>query len=183
MLCVRFILFAIFACFLTACVIQPLHQLQARASMSTSQIALPIPNSRLQQLFNQSFLRQAGHPIKSPPYHLDITLTETDQTTLSSAGEASNLNNMVMEARYNVIETDTGKNLHKGYIKVSGISGAVASYFAQSTSKQFAAERLVQLLAERVHHRLQLFFITTAAQDAPPENSLPQNPPPENALL
>ena len=65
-----------------------------------------------------------------------------------------------MSVNYSLKDNETGIELTSGVVSATATSGTITSYYGQSVSAQFASERLVQLLAERVYQKLQLHFLS-----------------------
>ena len=65
-----------------------------------------------------------------------------------------------MSVNYSLKDNETGNELTNGVVSATATSGTITSYYGQGVSAQFASERLVQLLAERVYQKLQLHFLS-----------------------
>jgi hypothetical protein len=64
-----------------------------------------------------------------------------------------------MTASITLLDIPSGKNVMSDTISESTTLGTVTSYYAQARSDKHADERMSQLLAERVAHRVQLYLI------------------------
>ena len=65
-----------------------------------------------------------------------------------------------MSVNYSLKDNETGSELASGVVFATATSGTITSYYGQSVSGQFASERLIGLLAERVYQKLQLHFLS-----------------------
>ena len=104
--------------------------------------------------------RQIGTAHTDTRYNLSYSLTGANVSTLSDSRSSSTLNNTKMSVNYSLKDKETGIELTSGVVSATATSGTITSYYGQSVSGQFASERLVQLLAERVYQKLQLHFLS-----------------------
>ena len=65
-----------------------------------------------------------------------------------------------MSVSYQLVNTETGNLLTEGSVSATATSGTITSYYGQDESARFASERLLGLLAERMHQKLQLYFLS-----------------------
>ena len=92
-------------------------------------------------------------------YLLNSTIEATSSATLSVRGAASSLKKMTMTTTFELNDLETGKTLFSDSISGDATLGAVSSFYGQDKSESHARERLAILLAQRVGHRLQLYFL------------------------
>ena len=151
-LCLGFTLFA--------CSVSTIGNVDGTTSPHFQKIALPEVNNRAQQLMNRSLTDFVGYFDSDPHYSLTYQLSSASRSVLSSAGENSSLDTTKMSVSYSLQDIQTGEVLTDGSIEAFATSGTISSFHGQDISAEFAAERLVKLLAERLYQKLQLYFLS-----------------------
>ena len=146
--------------FFSACSLHTIGEVQKFTESHLRKIDLSEAKTRNEQLFRQTLERQIGSPYTDTRYKLSYSLTGASLSTLSASGSSSTLNNTKMSVNYSLKDNETGNELTNGVVFATATSGTITSYYGQSVSEQFASERLVQLLAERVYQKLQLHFLS-----------------------
>ena len=146
--------------FLSACSLHTIGEVQKLNDNHLRKIDLSEAQSRNEQLFRQALERQIGSAYTDTRYNLRYSLTGATRSTLSASGSSSTLNNTKMSVNYILKDNETDNELTTGMVSATATSGTITSYHGQAVSAQFASERLVQLLAERVYQRLQLHFLS-----------------------
>ena len=99
-----------------------------------------------------------GYFDSDPHYALSYELSTASRSVLSSAGVSSSLDTTKMSVSYSLQDIRTGEVLTDGSIEAFATSGTISSFHGQ-ISAEFAAERLVKLLAERLYQK-QLYFLS-----------------------
>ena len=153
-------IFATIYLFLSACSLHTIGEVQKLNDSHLRKIGLSEAQSRDEQLFRQALERQIGSAYTDTRYNLRYSLTGATRSTLSASGSSSTLNNTKMSVNYILKDNETDNELTTGMVSATATSGTITSYYGQAVSAQFASERLVQLLAERVYQRLQLHFLS-----------------------
>ena len=146
--------------FFSACSLHTIGEVNKLTESHLRKIDLSEAQSRSEQLLRQTLQRQIGSAHTDTRYNLSYSLTRANVSTLSASGSSSTLNNTKMLVNYSLKDKETGIELTSGVVSATATSGTITSYFGQSVSAQFAAERLAQLLAERVYQKLQLYFLS-----------------------
>ena len=146
--------------FLASCSVQTVSQMHEMTDTHLRKVGLSEATSRTEQLFNQALERQIGSPDTDIRYELAYSITSATSSSLSASGSSSTLKNTQMSVSYQLKLTETGEALTDGTVNASATSGTITSYYGQDVSGRFASERLVGLLAERVHQKLQLYFLS-----------------------
>ena len=146
--------------FFSACSLHTIGEVKKLTDSHLRKIDLSEAQSRNEQLFRQALERQIGSAHTDTRYNLRYSLTGATRSTLSASGSSSTLNNTKMSVNYSLQDNETGNKLTSGVVSATATSGTITSYYGQSVSAQFASERLVQLLAERVYQKLQLHFLS-----------------------
>ena len=146
--------------FFSACSMHTIGDVKKLTESHLRKIELAEAQSRSEQLLRQTLERQIGSAYTDTQYNLSYSLTEASLSTLSASGSSSTLNNTKMSVNYSLKDNETGNELTSGVVSATATSGTITSYYGQSVSAQFASERLVQLLAERVYQKLQLHFLS-----------------------
>ena len=154
------IISAIIYLFFSACSLNTIGEVQKLTESHLRKIDLSEAQSRSEQLLRQTLQRQIGSAHTDTRYNLSYSLTGANVSTLSASGSSSTLNNTKMLVNYSLKDKETGIELTSGSVSATATSGTITSYYGQSVSGQFASERLVQLLAERVYQKLQLHFLS-----------------------
>ena len=145
---------------LFACSVSTIGNVDGTTSPHFQKIALPEVNNRAQQLMNRSLTDFVGYFDSDPHYGLTYQLSSASRSVLSSAGENSSLDTTKMSVSYSLQDIQTGEVLTDGSIEAFATSGTISSFHGQDISAEFAAERLVKLLAERLYQKLQLYFLS-----------------------
>ena len=146
--------------FFSACSLHTIGEVNKLTESHLRKIDLSEAQSRSEQLLRQTLRRQIGSAHTDTRYNLNYSMTGVSVSTLSASGSSSTLNNTKMSVNYSLKDNETGVELTSGVVSATATSGTITSYYGQSVSAQFASERLVQLLAERVYQKLQLHFLS-----------------------
>ena len=154
-----FSLVAICLC-LFSCSIHSIGKVTQLTDSNLRKIDLPKASSRNGQLFRQKLEHQIGTSDKDKQYLLRYSLTEASRSSLSASGSSSILKNTKMSVNYSLEDNETGEQLTHGSVSATATSGTITSYYGNDVSEQFASERLVGLLAERMYQKLQLYFLS-----------------------
>ncbi|MEC7207868.1 MAG: hypothetical protein VXW11_02130 [Pseudomonadota bacterium] len=144
---------------LAACSVQTVGQMDQLTDSQLRKIGLPEAATRQEQLLNQALESQIGTLDTDARYMLSYSIASATSSSLSASGSSSSLKNTQMSAHYKLTEAETGTVLTEGSVSAAATSGTITSYYGQEVSGRFAAERLIRLLAERVHQKLQLYFL------------------------
>tara|TARA_A200000113_G_scaffold63522_1_gene54625 strand:- start:144 stop:644 length:501 start_codon:yes stop_codon:yes gene_type:complete len=145
----------------SACSLHTIGDVKKLTESHLRKIDLSEAQTRNEQLFRQKLERQIGSAHMNTLYNLSYSLTGANLSTLSASGSSSTLNNTKMSVNYSLDDNETGDKLTSGVVSATATSGTITSYYGQGVSAQFASERLVQLLAERVYQKLQLHFLSS----------------------
>ena len=145
---------------LFACSLSTVGNVDGTTSPHFQKIALPEVTSRARQLMNRSLTDYVGYFDSDPHYVLSYELSSASRSVLSSAGVSSSLDTTKMSVSYSLQDIRTGEVLTDGSIEAFATSGTISSFHGQDISAEFAAERLVKLLAERLYQKLQLYFLS-----------------------
>lgn len=145
---------------LSACSLHTIKEVNQLTDSHLRKIDLPEAQSRNEQLFRQTLERQIGSADIDTRYHLSYSLTGASLSSLSASGSSSTLKNTKMSIRYVLKDNETDRELTSGVVSATATSGTITSYYGQDVSAQFASERLVGLLAERIYQKLQLYFLS-----------------------
>ena len=145
---------------LFACSLNTIGNVDGATSPHFQKIALPEVTSRARQLMNHSLTDYVGYFDSDPHYALTYQLSSASRSVLSSAGVSSSLDTTKMSVSYSLQNIRTGEVLTDGSIEAFATSGTISSFHGQDISAEFAAERLVKLLSERLYQKLQLFFLS-----------------------
>ena len=146
--------------FFSACSLHTIDGVNKLTEGHLRKIDLSEAQSRSEQLLRQTLQRQIGSAHSDTRYNLSYNLTGASLSTLSASGSSSTLNNTKMSVNYSLKDNETGNELASGVVSAVATSGTITSYYGQSVSAQFASERVIQLLAERVYQKLQLHFLS-----------------------
>ena len=151
---------AFFGMILAACSDLNIHRLGQDNQDSLKKIMVTDIKSREGQIYTRE-LRKKLHigGKSSEAYLLKSTIKTTSSATLSVQGAASSLKKMSMTTTFELNDLETGKILLSDSISGDATLGAVSSFYGQDKSESHARERLAILLAQRVGHRLQLYFL------------------------
>ena len=145
---------------LGGCSVNSLSNVDAVTTAHFQKMALPDVSTRPEQLMNRTLTDYIGSFDRDAQYQLTYKLSSAKRSVLSSAGVDSSLNNTKMAVSYSLQDNRTGDVLTSGSIDAFVTSGAISSYHGQDISAEFAAERLVKLLGERLYQKLQLYFMS-----------------------
>ena len=145
---------------LSSCSVRTLSDVDLTTSSYFQHLALPKIQSRSQQLMNRTLSDYINHFDPDAHYVLSYELSSASRSVLSSAGEDSSINNTKMSVSYQLRDIATKNILTSGTIDAFATSGAVSSFHGQDISEDFAEERLIKLLGERLYQKLQLYFLT-----------------------
>lgn len=145
---------------LSACSLNTIGEVNQLTESHLRKIDLPEALTRSDQLFRQTLQRQIGSADTDTRYGLRYSLTGASGSSLSASGSSSTLKNTTMSVSYTLKDNETGKELTRGIVSATATSGTITSYYGQDVSAQFASERLVGLLAERMYQKLQLYFLS-----------------------
>lgn len=145
---------------LGGCSVNSLSNADAVTSAHFQKMALPEVTTRAEQLMNRTLTNYIGGFDGDTHYQLSYNFSSATRSVLSSAGVDSSLNNTKMAVSYSLQDSRTGDVLTAGSIDAFATSGAISSYHGQDVSAEFAAERLVKLLGERLYQKLQLYFMS-----------------------
>ena len=152
---------AVLACLVLAgCSVQTVNQMNMQTDTQLRKISLPEAKSRSEQLLNQALERNIGSLDIDTRYRLGYTITSATSSSLSASGSSSTLKNTQMSVSYRLNDTETEEVLTEGTVSATATSGTITSYYGQDVSGRFASERLLGLLAERLHQKLQLYFLS-----------------------
>jgi len=146
--------------FFSACSLHTIGEVNKLTESHLRKIDLSEAQSRNEQLLRQTLQRQIGSAHTDTRYNLSYSLTGANVSTLFASGSSSTLNNTKMLVNYSLKDKETGIELTSGVVSATATSGTITSYYGQSVSEQFASERLIGLLAERVYQKLQLHFLS-----------------------
>ena len=145
---------------LFACSLSTVGNVDGTTSHHFQKIVLPEVSSRARQLMNRSLTDYVGYFDSDPHYALSYELSSASRSVLSSAGVSSSLDTTKLSVSYSLQDIRTGEVLTDGSIEAFATSGTISSFHGQDISAEFAAERLVKLLAERLYQKLQLYFLS-----------------------
>ena len=145
---------------LFACSLNTIGNVDGATSPHFQKIALPEVTSRARQLMNRSLTDYVGYFDSDPHYALTYQLSSASRSVLSSAGVSSSLDTTKMSVSYSLQNIRTGEVLTDGSIEAFATSGTISSFHGQDISAEFASERLVKLLGERLYQKLQLYFLS-----------------------
>ena len=137
-----------------------IHQLDKDIQDKLQMIAVPDISTREGQLYVRelrNLLHVGGktHEI----YKLTTNIYSTDSSAVSVADASSTLKKMTMQASFTLYDLESDKNLFSGYVVSDATLGTVTSLFGQGKAESHSRERLAILLAQRVVHQLQLYFL------------------------
>lgn len=157
---VQLISLAFFGLILAACNNLTIHQLAQGNQESLKKISVADIESREGQIYARELRKKLHIGGKSnEAYVLKSTIETSSSATLSVQGTASSLKKMSMTTTFQLNDLETGKTLFTDTVSGDATLGAVSSFYAQDKSETHARERLAILLAQRVGHRLQLYFL------------------------
>ena len=157
---IRLVGMAFFVLVLVACSDMSIQQLSQENQDSLKKILVTDIKSREGQIYTRELRKKLHMGGKSnESYLLNSTITITSSATLSVQGAASSLKKMSMTTTFELNDLETGKTLFADSISGDATLGAVSSFYGQEKSESHARERLAILLAQRVGHRLQLYFL------------------------
>ena len=157
---IRLVGIAFFGLILAACGDLNIHQLGQDNQDSLKKIMVTDIKSREGQIYTRELRKQLHIGGKSgEEYLLRSAIKTASSATLSVQGATSSLKRMSMIATFDLNELETGKTLFTDSVTGDVTLGSVSSFYGQDKSESHARERLAILLAQRVGHRLQLYFL------------------------
>ena len=145
---------------LGGCAVNSFSNVDAVTTGHFQKMALPDVSTRPEQIMNRTLIDYIGSFDKDPHFQLSYKFSSANRSILSSAGVDSSLINTKMAVSYSLTDSRTGDVLTSGIIDAFATSGAISSYHGQDVSAEFATERLVKLLGERLYQKLQLYFLS-----------------------
>ena len=134
--------------------------LDSRVDANISSVAVIDTGGRAGQLYNRALRR--GLYVKgkaSPAYDLTSTISVSSSSTLSVRGVTSTFKKMTMTAVFTLKKQEDGEVLLTNQVTADATLGTVSSLFSQDQSEAHARDRMAKLLAQRVVHQLQLYFL------------------------
>ena len=142
----------------TACsglVVKPLG-----SSLSQQDLGVAVVNTdgRNGQIYTRNLTRLLGDTT-APKFQLVSALSSSSSSSVTVRESTADFKKKSMTASITLLDIATGKNVMSDAISESTTLGTVTSYYAQARSDKHADERMSQLLAERVAHRVQLYLI------------------------
>jgi LPS-assembly lipoprotein len=134
--------------------------LDSRVDADISSVAVVDTSGRAGQLYNRA-LRRALYVRgeASPAYDLTSTISVSSSSTLSVRGVTSTFKKMSMTAVFTLKKQGDGEVLLSDQVTADATLGTVSSLFSQDQSEAHARDRMAKLLAQRVVHQLQLYFL------------------------
>jgi len=157
---IRLVGIAFFGLVLAACGDMNIQQLGQENQDSLKKILVADIKTREGQIYTRELRKKLHIGGKlSEVYLLNSTITTTSSASLSVQGATSSLKKMSMTTIFELTDLETGKTLFADSISGDATLGAVSSLYGQEKSESHARERLAILLAQRVGHRLQLYFL------------------------
>jgi len=139
---------------LQGCSSWSVSQLQPELQAELSQINLPKPESRLEQLVLQELQKNILQPSDVKTYNLDFTVNAGGNSAVSG----STLRTSTTKLTFTLTDISSGDVVLSDSLSASGSSGAVSGLYANEKSTQFSGERLAKLLANRMVQRIALFI-------------------------
>lgn len=139
---------------LQACSSWSVSQLQPELQAELSQINLPKPEGRLEQLVLQELQKNILQPSDVKSYTLEFTVSAGGNSTVSG----STLRTSTTKLTFTLTDISSGDVVLSDSLSASGSSGAVSGLYANEKSTQFSGERLAKLLANRMVQRIALFI-------------------------
>jgi hypothetical protein len=130
------------------------------SSLSQQDLGVAVVNAdgRNGQIYTRNLTRLLGDTT-TPIFQLVSALSSSSSSSVTVRGSTADFKKKRMTASITLLEIATGKNVMSDSISESTTLGTVTSYYAQARSDKHADERMSQLLAERVAHRVQLYLI------------------------
>ena len=139
---------------LQGCSSWSVSQLQPELQAELSQINLPKPESRLEQLVLQELQKNILQPSDVKSYALEFTVNAGENSAVSG----STLRTSTTILTFTLTDISSGDVVLSDSLSASGSSGAVSGLYANEKSTQFSGERLAKLLANRMVQRIALFI-------------------------
>lgn len=162
---VRFLKVAILALALVGlqgCSSWSVSQLQPELQAELSQINLPKPGSRLEQLVLQELRKNILEPSDVKTYNLVFTITAGGNSAVSG----STIRTSTTSLAFTLTDISTGEEVLSDSLSASASSGAVSGLYANEKSTQFSGERLAKLLANRMVQSIALFIASKNGDSA-----------------
>ena len=157
---IRLVCVTFFGMVFAACSDMNIHQLGRDNQDNLKKIMVTDIKSREGQIYTRELRKKLHIGGKSnEAYLLNSSIKTTSSATLSVQGTASSLKKMSMTTTFELNDLETGKTLFSDSISGDATLGAISSFYGQDKSESHARERLAILLAQRVGHRLQLYFL------------------------
>ena len=130
------------------------------SSLSQQDLGVAVVNTdgRNGQIYTRNLTRLLGDT-SAPKFQLKSSLSLSSTSSVTVRGSTADFKKKSMTAAITLIDTSTGKTVMRDSMSESTTLGTVTSYYAQARSDKHADERMSQLLAERVAHRVQLYLI------------------------
>jgi hypothetical protein len=130
------------------------------SSLSQQDLGVAVVNTdgRNGQIYTRNLTRLLGDTT-TPKFQLVSALSSSSSSSVTVRGSTADFKKKSMTASITLLDIATGKNVMSDAISESTTLGTVTSYYAQARSDKHADERMSQLLAERVAHRVQLYLI------------------------
>ena len=130
------------------------------SSLSQQDLGVAVVNTdgRNGQIYTRNLTRLLGDTT-TPKFQLVSALSSSSSSSVTVRGSTADFQKKSMTASITLLDIATGKNVMSDAISESTTLGTVTSYYAQARSDKHADERMSQLLAERVAHRVQLYLI------------------------
>ena len=138
-------------------------QLDESVSTKVSSVSVVKTGGRAGQLYSRA-LRQALYQSgqSTPAYELTSSISVSSNSTLSVRGINSTFKKMSMVANFTLTKQGGGDVLLRDTVTADATLGTVSSLFGQDQSELHARDRMATLLAQRVAHRVQLYFLENA---------------------
>ena len=130
------------------------------SSLSQQDLGVAVVNTdgRNGQIYTRNLTRLLGDTT-APKFQLVSALSSSSSSSVTVRGSTAGFKKKSMTASITLLDIPSGKNVMSDTISESTTLGTVTSYYAQARSDKHADERMSQLLAERVAHRVQLYLI------------------------
>jgi len=143
---------------LAGCSAVSLQNLGDQQRRQLAEVGFDVPKNRAEQLFIRAFRELSGPEVADPLWQLSFRLSYSETNSLSVRGTSSSLTSSDMSLSYQLLSLETGMLETSGSLSAEASSGAVSSFYAQTTSARHAEERLAELLGTRLAQRLTSYF-------------------------